>query len=95
MRKLNSRFSNESNHHRFPHPILKARAERAESLAAKGEAHEADAAFILLPRLVRTQDDERGASTLAESILRGHFGPGDTVAADAREGQLVFEKTVR
>jgi ATP-dependent Clp protease ATP-binding subunit ClpB len=31
---------------------------------------------------------------LAERILRGQFGPGDTIAVHVRDGQLVFEKKV-
>ena len=65
------------------------------SLAARDQLGEAGFDPVYGARPLKRAIQQQVENPLAESILRGHFGPGDTVAADAREGQLVFEKTVR
>ncbi|HTV50654.1 MAG TPA: AAA family ATPase, partial [Steroidobacteraceae bacterium] len=43
-----------------------------------------------LKRVIQQQIE----NALAQKILRGEFGPGDTIRVSAREGQLAFEKAV-
>ena len=65
------------------------------SLAARDQLGEAGFDPVYGARPLKRAIQQQVENPLAESILRGQFGPGDTVAVDVREGQLVFEKTVR
>ena len=65
---------------------------RAEAAAAAKLLIEKELFFdvaytSVLKRAIQTQLE----NPLAQAILSGHFGPGDEVQVDVKEGQLFFE----
>jgi ATP-dependent Clp protease ATP-binding subunit ClpB len=62
--------------------------------AARVQLSEAGFDPVYGARPLKRAIQQQVENPLAERILRGQFGPGDTIAVDVRDGQLVFEKKV-
>jgi ATP-dependent Clp protease ATP-binding subunit ClpB len=62
--------------------------------AARTQLSEAGFDPVYGARPLKRAIQQQIENPLAERILRGQFGPGDTIAVHVQDGQLVFEKKV-
>ena len=76
--------------------LRKRLVERDINLVVSAEAMDvlADAGYdpVYGARPLKRAIQQRLENPLAEDILRGNFGPGDTIEASSKDGAMVFNK---